>query len=444
MAESVSKKITKGFRGKGRFPESELYQCVNCGFCLESCPTYIETGLETESPRGRISLMKAANEGRIELNDNVISHWDMCLQCRACETACPSGVKYGYLMENTKLILETSRRKTFLKSLLWYVGILIINKRSLLYVLGNIIKFYQKSGIQLAIRTIGLKHLLPEKLKKIEQNIPTISTNFFHPNSKTYMPSPNAETKGKVSILAGCVMCITDSQAIESTIRVLTRNGYEVQVPKDQQCCGALQMHAGYKKTTVELAKNNIDVLMSNNPDFIVSCSAGCGAQLKSYDHLFEEKDYYYEKSVIFSNITKDIHELLVEIGFKKPVIAIDSTVTYQDPCHMVNVQKIYDSPRKILKSIPGLNFVETTQQDMCCGAAGTYSITQPTMSEILGKKKAKVLINTKSHIIATSNPGCAIQLRSSFERLKTSENQNVPEVNYVIELLDRAYGNGE
>ena len=217
--------------------------------------------------------------------------------------------------------------------------------------LGNIIKFYQKPGVQLAIRTIGLKHLLPEKLKKIEQNIPTISTNFFHPNSKTYTPSSNTETKGKVSILSGCVMCITDSQAIESTIRVLTRNGYEVQVPKDQQCCGALQMHAGYKNTTVELAKNNIDVLMSNNPDFIVSCSAGCGAQLKAYDHLFEEKDDYYEKSVIFSNITKDIHELLVEIDFKKPVIAIDSTVTYQDPCHMVNVQKIYDSPRKILKS---------------------------------------------------------------------------------------------
>ena len=154
---NLFRKKPKAFRGNGKFPESELYQCVNCGFCLESCPTYIETGLETESPRGRISLMKAANEGRIELTDNVISHWDMCLQCRACETACPSGVKYGFLMENTKLILETSRRKTFLKSLLWYLGILIVNKRSLLYMLGNIIKFYQKSGIQLAIRTIGLK-----------------------------------------------------------------------------------------------------------------------------------------------------------------------------------------------------------------------------------------------------------------------------------------------
>lgn len=444
MAESISKKITKGFGGNQRLPESELYQCVNCGFCLESCPTYVETGLETESPRGRISLMKAANEGRIELTDNVISHWDMCLQCRACETACPSGVKYGYLMENTKLILETTRPRNFFKSFLWYLGILIINKRSLLYVLGNIIKFYQKSSMQLAIRTIGLKYLLPEKLKKIEQNIPTISTNFFYPNSKTYLPSPNTETKGKVSILAGCVMCITDSGAIESTIRVLTRNGYEVQAPKDQQCCGALQMHAGYKKTTVELAKNNIDVLMSNNPDFIVSCSAGCGAQLKTYDDLFEEKDDYYKKSVMFSNITRDIHELLVEIDFKKPVNAIHSTVTYQDPCHMVNVQKIYDSPRKILKSIPGLTFVETTQQDICCGAAGTYSITQPIMSDILGKKKARVLINTKSHIIATSNPGCAIQLRSSFEKLRTSQNQKLPKVNYVIELLDRAYGNGE
>ena len=423
---------------KSLFNESDLYKCVGCGFCLQSCPTYIETGLEAESPRGRIALMKAVNEERIGIVKNVTDHWDLCIQCRACEIACPSGVEYGKLINTTKILVNENTKKSKLEILSFKLGFLIIEKKYLLFSIGYIIKFYKFVGLQSLLRSKLIEKLFSQKISTLEKKIPELSNNFFFNTHKKIPVKKGNLKRGKISLLVGCVMCITDANAIYSTIRVLNFNGYEVIIPKPQKCCGAIQNHAGYQQNLIKLAKNNIDSLLECNPDYIVSCSAGCGAQLKEYIHLFEHDPSYKIKAEKFSNITKDIHELLVRNGYKKPKGKINSTVTFQSPCHLSNAQKITIPPIEILQSIPAIKYIKMNDKGECCGAGGIYSITQSEMSNLLGKKKALMVFNTGSNIVTTANPGCAIQLRT---HLNNPKNINKPIlVNHVIELLDKSY----
>jgi len=429
-----------GFSGPHAPQESDLYKCVHCGFCLQACPTYLETGLESESPRGRIALMKAVNEGRLEMTPSVVGHWDMCLQCRACELSCPSGVEYGKLMEATRSQVEQHTERSFTERTARSIGYnTVLPSPMKLRFAGNALKFYKKSGIRVIARGSGLLKLLPGEAELADEYLPELSKKFF--TAKGQVHPAQGVRKAKVAMLAGCVMALTHAETLEATVRVLTRNGIEVHVTKGQGCCGALNTHSGEPDSAIEMAKKNIDSFLSISPDAIVSASAGCGATMKDYGELFANEAEYAGKAERVAELTKDIHELLVEYEFEAPTKSLDVTVTYQDPCHLLNVQRITDAPRAILRSIPGLNLVDLGEPAICCGSAGTYSLTQREMSAQLGKRKARNVVATNADIVATGNPGCAMQLDFALTQLaKDDSTERTTKVRYVVDLLDEAY----
>ena len=434
-----------GFFGPHAPQESDLYKCVHCGFCLQACPTYLETGLEAESPRGRIALMKAVNEGRLDMTPAVIGHWDMCLQCRACELACPSGVEYGKIMEATRTQVEQHIKRPIVERAARSIGYkTLLSSPVKLRMAGTALKLYKKSGARTIARSTGLLKLLPGDAAMADEYLPELSKKFF--TAKGQVHPAKGVRKAKVAMLAGCVMSLTHAETLEATVRVLTRNGLEVHLTGGQGCCGALNTHAGEPDSAIKMAKKNIDSFLSINPDAIVSASAGCGAAMKDYEELFRDEAEYSERAKKVAALTRDIHELLVEYDFEPPTGVLDVTVTYQDPCHLLNVQRITEAPRQILSSIPGLKLVELKEPAICCGSAGTYSITQRDMSARLGKRKARNVIATGAEIVATGNPGCAMQLDFALKQIagdQDSENgQDSPtvKVRYVVDLLDAAY----
>ena len=429
-----------GFSGPHTPQDSDLYKCVHCGFCLQACPTYLETGLESESPRGRIALMKAVNEGRLDMSPSVVGHWDLCLQCRACELACPSGVEYGKLMEATRAQVEQHTKRSFTERTARSVGYkTLLPSPMKLRMAGNALKFYKKSGMRTIARGTGLLKLLPGDAELADSYLPDLSKNFFV--AKGQVHSAKGVRKAKVAMLAGCVMALTHAESLEATVRVLTRNGIEVHLTGGQGCCGALNTHSGEPDSAIEMAKKNIDSFLSVSPDAIVSASAGCGAAMKDYGELLANEPDYTDKAEQVSELTKDIHELLVEYEFEAPTKPLDITVTYQDPCHLINVQRITDAPRTILNSIPGLNLIDLGEAALCCGSAGTYSITQREMSAQLGKRKARNVVATGAEIVATGNPGCAMQLDFALTQVADEDSTDrTIKVRYVVDLLDQAY----
>lgn len=429
-----------GFSGPHAPNEADLYRCVHCGFCLQACPTYLETGLEAESPRGRIALMKAVNEGRLKMTDSVIGHWDMCLQCRACELACPSGVEYGKLMEATRAQVQQHTKQSFTEKAARSVGYkTVLPSPMKLRMAGKALKLYKKSGMRTIARGTGLLKLLPGDAELADEYLPELSKKFFI--AKGQVRQAKGLRKAKVAMLAGCVMALTHAETLEAAVRVLTRNGIEVHLTAGQGCCGALNTHAGEPDSAIEMAKKNIDSFLSINPDAIVSASAGCGAAMKDYGELLSNEVDYTAKAERVAGLSKDIHELLVEYEFEAPKKPLDVTVTYQDPCHLLNVQRITDAPRAILNSIPGLTLVDLGEPSICCGSAGTYSLTQREMSAQLGKRKARNVLATGAEIVATGNPGCAMQLDFALTQAAEQDSQDrTTKVRYVVDLLDEAY----
>jgi len=389
--------------------------------------------------------MKAVNEGRLDMTPAVIGHWDMCLQCRACELACPSGVEYGKIMEATRTQVEQHIKRPIVERAARSIGYkTLLSSPVKLRMAGTALKLYKKSGARTIARSTGLLKLLPGDAAMADEYLPELSKKFF--TAKGQVHPAKGVRKAKVAMLAGCVMSLTHAETLEATVRVLTRNGLEVHLTSGQGCCGALNTHAGEPDSAIKMAKKNIDSFLSINPDAIVSASAGCGAAMKDYEELFRDEAEYSERAKKVAALTRDIHELLVEYDFEPPTGVLDVTVTYQDPCHLLNVQRITEAPRQILSSIPGLKLVELKEPAICCGSAGTYSITQRDMSARLGKRKARNVIATGAEIVATGNPGCAMQLDFALKQIagdQDSENgQDSPtvKVRYVVDLLDAAY----
>lgn len=374
------------------------------------------------------------------MSPSVVGHWDSCLQCRACELACPSGVEYGKLMEATRSQVEQHTKRSFTERTARSVGYnTILPSPTKLRMAGNALKFYKKSGMRTIARGSGLLKLMPGDAELADAYLPDLSKNFFV--AKGQVHPAQGTRKAKVAMLAGCVMALTHAETLEATVRVLTRNGIEVHVTGGQGCCGALNTHSGEPDSAIEMAKKNIDSFLSVNPDAIVSASAGCGAAMKDYDELLANESGYSDKANQVAELTKDVHELLVEYGFEAPKKSLDVTVTYQDPCHLINVQRITDAPRAILNSIPGLKLIALEEPGLCCGSAGTYSITQREMSASLGKRKARNVIATGADIVATGNPGCAMQLDFSLTQVADENStQRTTKVRYVVDLLDEAY----
>ena len=373
-----------------------MYRCVHCGLCLSSCPTYAVSGLETESPRGRIALMKAVNEGRLEMTPRVVSHWDACLQCRACEAVCPSGVPYGRIMEKTRSqvlgqVKEASGNsrisRWFLRAGLPHQGRLRLGALA--------VRAYQRSWLQKLVRNSRGLRLLPGPLAELEAQLPEVHGPLFGPTRRTYRSQgrPAGSTaKLTVGLLSGCVMPLLQGSTMEAAVRVLTRNGCDVVVPVGQGCCGALNIHGGDLEYGRRMARRNIDVFLAAGVDRIATASAGCGSAMKEYHELLANDPIYLEKARRFSRLTLDITELLVSLPFQPPKASIPRKVTYQDPCHLAHAQRVTAPPREILNSIPGLELVEMEEASMCCGAAGLYSVLQKELAnEILARKMERI-----------------------------------------------------
>ncbi|MCH7734997.1 MAG: (Fe-S)-binding protein [Chloroflexi bacterium] len=426
---------TSGFTTAEAPREEDLYKCVHCGFCLNACPTYLATGLESESPRGRLAMMKAVHEGRLEIGPAVIPSWELCLQCRACEDACPSNVPYGSLMESVRLEIKTVGQRPRHARFARRVGFgILLQRPRLLRALATSIKLYQRSGMRRVVRAIGILRLLPGDQVVLEAYLPELRTKFFAASNQTATP-PASERKAKVALLAGCVMPLMHGPTMEAAMRVLRRNGIEVIVPAGQACCGALNVHAGERETAREMARRNIDSFLELDIDAVITASGGCGTQMKDYGELLAGDPDYAEKAERLAGMTRDIHEYLVEVGFKPPQGFLDMTVTYQDACHLAHTQKITDQPRQLLNSIPGLKLVELPESSVCCGAGGTYALTSPEMSGYLRDRKVENVESTGAMVVASGNPGCVLQMSKGLEARGSST-----QVKYVIDLLDEAY----
>jgi glycolate oxidase iron-sulfur subunit len=426
--------ITMGesnFAGPDR-PTWDLYAtCVHCGLCLNHCPTYRVLGMEMDSPRGRIYQVLQVDAGRLPIGESFVTHIDRCLDCRACETACPSGVQYGHIVERARAQIEQHYQRPWLGRMMrnfFYRHVL--GDPKLLSFMARLLRFYQRSGLQRALRASGLLKLLG--VAQLESLQPTIDKHFFFDQIGKVFPA-EGERRARVALHAGCIASVAFSELNEATIRVLTKNGVEVWVPKGQNCCGALQAHAGYREEARALARQNIKAMLDDRFDAIVTNAAGCGSTLKEYGDLLAESGDHTAGEA-FSRKVKDVTEFLQALGLRAPSQRKDIAVTYQDPCHLAHGQKIRSAPRELLTAV-GLRLEEMPHTDQCCGSAGSYNVTENELSmKILDAKMADIAC-TSADLVVTANVGCMLQLRAGMQRT----GMNRP-VKHVIEVLDECY----
>ena len=409
----------------------ELYQCVHCGLCLNQCPTYRALRLEPESPRGRIHLVRAAAEGRIDLNERFKDHLYLCLLCRACETACPSGVQYGRIAETAREQLGPPGTP-FARSVLNFAFTQLLPYPNRLRLAASFLRLYQRSGLQLLMRS-----LLPMKLREMDSMLPSIPRNFFEPKAHTL--SAIGERRARVAVLNGCVMPLLFGDVNEATVRVLRRNGCDVIFPTNQICCGALNTHNGESVAAKAMARQNIDAFLAADIDAIIVNAAGCGAAMKEYGYLLRDDATYAERAKRFGSLVKDASEFLADLGLVGKLAPLEMSVTYQDPCHLAHGQRVRSQPRMLLQSIPRIKFTEADGSDRCCGSAGIYNITHPGMSQHLLKEKMQAIAGTGAEAVVAPNPGCMLQLRYGAQQYGPSV-----KVYHLMDLLDRAYAEAD
>jgi glycolate oxidase iron-sulfur subunit len=416
--------------------ETANLDCIHCGLCLSVCPTYIQLGSEVDSPRGRIYLIKAMQEGRVSPSSATFGrHMELCLECRACESACPSGVKFSVMMNDAR---DAIRKATPLPPLQQLGRRLIFRtllpSRFLLGVLFRLLRFYQVSGLQRLVRASGLLDLLPKRLGEMEKLLPEV------PRRPGYRLPPRAAAGGRAraALFEGCVMPELFGPVHEATVRVLERNGVAVCLPRTQTCCGALHLHAGERDLARDLARRNIAAFEADGADAVVTNAAGCGAMLKEYGHLLADDPAYGERARVFSRRVRDVSELLDELGIDRTMGRLGVKATYDDPCHLLHGQGIKAAPRRLLNSIPGLELVELAEADRCCGSAGIYNLTHPEMSARILADKIANIARSGAEVVATGNPGCLMQIRQGLR-----EKGLAIEAVHPIELLDRAYRAG-
>ncbi len=417
--------------------QRDLDRCVHCGLCLNACPTYRELGVEMDSPRGRIYQMVQVATGAAPISEGYKEHIDLCLACRACETACPSGVQYGRLVEAARAEIEQKMPRA------WHVRLLrfaifqgLLASRTGLRLVAGLLWAYRASGLQKLARSTGLLEQMG-KLGRLEKLAPDAELPTFFKQYGKVFPAEGGR-RYRVAFLGGCIANISFARLNEATVRVLQKNGCEVTVPGDQTCCGALHVHAGLREPARALARQNIDALLKGSYDAIITNAAGCGSTLKEYHELLEHDPDYRMRAHEFVGKVKDVTEFLAEMELNTSMRTLDVTVTYQDSCHLAHGQKIKTAPRQLLNSIPGLRFREMPSADICCGSAGIYNVVENEMSMAVLEKKMVNVNRTKAEVIATANPGCMLQLRAG-----ASLHGNGQRVVHVVELLDEAYRAG-
>jgi glycolate oxidase iron-sulfur subunit len=425
----------------GPAPVYEDYtRCVHCGLCLNACPTYRLWNLEADSPRGRIHQMfhvfqsepASHEQPEVPLTDGFVDHIDKCLDCRACETACPSGVEYGKLVEHARArIARDYPRSWFVRVVRDYFFREFLSAPHHIEDAARLLRLYQRSGLQTIARGIGILKLLG--IADRERLLPRIDDEFFFTSLGETFP-PAGPRRARVAFFIGCIANVTFSELNQATVRVLTANGCEVVVPKEQTCCGALSEHSGYREAARDLARKNLAAFALEDFDAIVTNAAGCGSTLKEYDHLFSPDEPEYAQAHAFAAKTRDITEFLAVLGLTAKLHPLRHRVTYQDSCHLLHGQKIREAPRTLLRAIPNLDFVELPYSEICCGSAGIYNVTQTETALALLAGKMHHAQSTGAQTIVTANPGCLLQLRAGVALHHTNQN-----VLHVVELLERA-----
>ena len=413
--------------------QGDLDKCVHCGLCLNACPTYRELGVEMDSPRGRIYQM-AQVAGGAPVSDSYIEHIELCLACRGCETACPSGVQYGRLVEAARAHIEnTVQRGPLTQAMRSLVFEHLLPSRGNLRVVAGLLWAYQNTGLQKLVRATGLLRLFG-KLGRLEALAPPAELPSFFRHYGKVFPAEGTR-KYRVALLGGCIANVSFARLNEATLRVLQKNGCEVTVPDAQTCCGALHVHAGLREQARELARKNVDALIDGGYDAIITNAAGCGSTLKEYHELLEHDPKYARKAHAFAALVKDVNEFLGSFELNTNMGDWKGTVTYQDSCHLAHGQKVKAPPRKLLRAVPGLELREMVAADLCCGSAGIYNVVQNDMAMALLEKKMESVNRTRAETIATANPGCMLQLRAGVERHGSGQR-----VMHVVERLDEAY----
>jgi glycolate oxidase iron-sulfur subunit len=410
-------------------PSREIIdQCVHCGFCLPVCPTYVLWNEEMDSPRGRIYLMKLAADGKSDMNPQWVSHFDSCLGCMACMTACPSGVDYGKLIEATRAQIERSHHRSIAEKLYRRFIFSTFTRPDRLRMLRLPLLVYQKTGAQALLRRIGILNFLPKKVRAMEALMPELGASEFIPS---VTPAQSSQRR-RVGLLLGCVQREFFPQVNAATVRVLAAEGCEVVAPPDQPCCGALLVHAGEEASAVVLARKTIDAFESANVDTIITNAAGCGSNVKEYGHLLRDDPQYAVRARAFSLKCKDVTEFLAGLQPRAQRNPLKLRVAYHDACHLQHAQGIRLQPRSLLTNIPGIELVEIPESAVCCGSAGIYNLVQPDAANALGDRKAQLIVPLNVDVIATGNPGCLLQLQSALAR----SGRKIPVV-HTIQLLD-------
>ena len=439
-AQQEFQETLSGFSAAEHPSYEDYSRCIHCGLCLDHCPTYRLWGKEADSPRGRVRQMLLVDQGRLELGDAFVTHMDRCLDCRACETACPSGVEYGKLIELARAQIEQKYRRSWTSQLARnFVYRWLLPHPSRIRSLARIARLAQISGLEALVRGSQIARLfgMQERLDLF----PRIDSEFFDSRIGGTFPAAG-KRRARVAFFAGCVARVTFTALNDATIRVLQANGCEVLVPSEQVCCGALAAHAGMRDVARDLARANFRAFAAGHVDAIITNAAGCGSTLKEYSHLFaatDASDAASAEAANFSAKVRDVTEFLDQLGLVAPMqnpTKRDSLlrVTLQDSCHLIHGQKIREAPRKLLRAIPGVEIVEMQRADQCCGSAGVYNVTQTQASlDLLAEKMANAKA-TGAQVIATANPGCILQLRTGAAKFQTGQ-----EILHIVELLDRA-----
>jgi glycolate oxidase iron-sulfur subunit len=457
-----------------------MRQCIHCGFCLPTCPTYAVLGVEMDSPRGRIYQMQAVADGRLEITNDFIEHMNCCVGCRACETACPSGVQFGALIEAAReqiqlkdsvgaaarpcpeslsplqqsrdkplpvrrLRAQTKRRALAVTALRRFFFNVMLPSRLVLSLIFAGLKIYQRSGLQaLAHRTkiFDLINNLPTPFKgqlAIPEALMNGAKGDLLPRQLPEYTPARGPRRYRVGMITGCIMDQVFHDINEATVRVLSANGCEVITPPQQNCCGALHVHGGEAKTGRDLARHNIHVFEQYNIDAIIINSAGCGSMLKEYGHILRDDPTYAKRAQEFSAKVKDISEFLTSIDMNTQFGETNHTVAYHDACHLLHGQKIKQQPRQLLKALPGITIVDLKESDWCCGSAGIYNLTNQEMAQELLARKMNNIEKTGASIIVTSNPGCMMQIAMGARQRGIDL-----EVMHPVQLLDEAYRAGQ
>jgi Fe-S oxidoreductase len=420
----------------------KISTCVHCGLCLEACPTYRELRVEMDSPRGRIYLMKGILEGKLAPTPGVVKHIDQCLDCRACETACPSGVEYAHILETTRTVLQPGRKLGWFGRLVrWFTfGVLLPSRRAQSFVF-QLLWWQQQSGLARLGAWLGRRRLLPGRLSAAAAQAPAIPQRSFRAeHAAAFVPERQAlvfpargDKQRTVALFTGCLADRLFADVNAATVRVLTENGCEVEVLADERCCGALQIHNGAREQAKALAADNVRRFAGRGYAAIISNAAGCSAELRHYGGLLDADS----GAAAFGAQVRDISEFLVEIGLKAPTAPgrRTGTLAYDEPCHLLHAQKISEPPKQLLRSIPGLTLVPLEEADACCGSAGAYSLLQPELAGKVGERKIAAIKRSGAAIVATGNPGCLLQIRNGVAHA------GLPvDVVHPVELLADAY----